>query len=231
MKTHNIMEDIVRAATERVCRDIAENPSHHELCICAQCRLDAMCYVLNRVTPHYVVSSRGLERAAMYSFEKKQNGADLIALIFDAFRTVTHNRRPNHGCVMETEAARKDAPIFNVPAIIGKLLNGTNFAPVAGTNVSLYLGSDLIGMNNGNWQNPCFLSDKTEGNFTFWPQGIPAEKAGEEQVFEFSLRAEAEGFEPLHHAFEMPLKSEAAPSETFLMDAAFRLPSLYLFSL
>lgn len=227
------MEDIVHAEIENVCAEMLKNPVYQGLCTCAQCRMDVACYVLNRVQPRYFVSSRGLEREGIFSFEKQQNGADLIALIFEAFDKVTHNRRPNHNHENAGESSTvqtmPEHPVFNIPAIIGRVLNGQNFAPMAEISVGLYYEGKLLKMNNKNWQNPCFLNSKTEGTFTFWPDSLPADTVDESHVFEFLLQADAHGFEPLHHIFEVPVVSEHIFADTLSMERTLKLPSLYMF--
>ncbi|MDR2509183.1 MAG: late competence development ComFB family protein [Spirochaetaceae bacterium] len=231
MKIHNIMEDIVEAEIESVCAGMENDPVHKDLCTCPQCRLDAACYVLNRLPPRYFVSSRGLERAEVFSFKKQQEVTDLIKLIFDAFKTVGHNKRPNHGYKNAQAESKIEAgkPVFNIPAIVGRLLNGHNFAPMADISAGLYMDGELIPMNNENWQNPCVLNPKTEGCFTFWPEAIAAKKMGEEKVFGFNIKAAAEGFDPLNHFFEITVASEYYPAQSITMERTLKLPSLYMF--
>jgi competence protein ComFB len=230
MKIHNFMEDLVYAEIESLCADMAKDEAHSGLCTCPQCRLDAACYVLNRVRPRYFVSSRGLAREGLFSFEKQQKDTDIINLILTAFKTVAHNRRPAHdGAASSAQKSAPSGAVYNLPAIIGRILNGQNFAPLAGTSVALYYEGKLVKMNNENWENPCTLNENTEGTFTFWPAGISAAAADEKKVFELSLHASAGGFEPLQHYFEVSAVSGAAAADEISMGSTLRLPSLYMF--
>ena len=230
MKIHNFMEDIVYAEIESLCADIAKDAAYRDLCTCAQCRLDAACYVLNRVRPRYFVSSRGLAREGLFSFDKQQKDTDIINLILNALKTVSHNRRPPHGLTLEAGARpAPGAALYNLPAIIGRILNGQNFAPLAGTTVALYHEGELVKMNSEKWENPCTLNENTEGTFTFWPAGIGAAAQGDKKVFEFALHATGGGFEPLQHYFEVSAVSESDAADEISMETTLRLPSLYMF--
>lgn len=230
MKIHNIMEDIVWSEIESVCESITNDPQYKELCVCPQCRLDVACYVLNRVEPRYLVSGRGLERVEL-SFNQRQEDTDLITIIFEAFKIVAHNKRPgrSHDAAEKSASEFSAKAYFNLPAIMGRILDGRNFAPMSGMRVSLYLDGRLLIMNNDNWQNPCFLHEKTEGCFTFWPESLAADVVGEEKTVELELKAEAEGYEPLAHYFEVRLSGEREREESVSMRHTLRLPSLYVF--
>ncbi|GMO18000.1 MAG: late competence development ComFB family protein [Spirochaetaceae bacterium] len=229
MKIHNIMEDIVHAQIADVCAIIEQNPAYKGICVCETCRMDVSCYVLNRIKPRYFVSSRGLEREEMFAFEKQQNDADLIAMIFDAFKMIAQNPRPNHGNTSLKTDGFNQIAFFNIPAIIGKILNGQNFAPLTGIDVALYHNGELLKMNSNNWQNPCLVSGQADGNFTFWPAGFPAETAGQNKNFEFLIQAQGEGFEPLSHTFEINLTSEHSATDSISIKNALKLPVLYMF--
>ena len=58
MKIHNQMEDLVLNIVDEMfdSKDIQES----DICTCGQCRLDVACFVLNRISPEYIISSRGL---------------------------------------------------------------------------------------------------------------------------------------------------------------------------
>lgn len=232
MKVHNIMEDIVHAEIESICAGIAQNSAYKEICESPACRLDAACYVLNRIKPRYFVSSRGLEREEMFSFEKQQSGADIIGLILEAFKAISLHQRPKLQTPANIQTERENggiAAFFNVPAIIGKILDGRNFAPLNGINIALYKNGELLAMDNDNWQNPCVISAKTEGTFTFWPKSFPAASVGETSMFEFEIQARGVGFEPLFHIFELPLTSETSAADAVSMGKTLKLPSLYMF--
>ena len=57
MKIQNIMEDYVTDKVNTMYDELPDNS--FVTCKCARCRSDVICYVLNRIPPKYVVSSKG----------------------------------------------------------------------------------------------------------------------------------------------------------------------------
>jgi competence protein ComFB len=232
-KLHNIMEDIVQTEIEEVCAEIAKGNLDDGICTCEQCKLDAACYVLNRVKPQYLLSNRGLVREEHSTLEKLQRQADVGGLVLQALKLVGQNKREessHDGTVRDEKSAEKTGKaIFNIPIIVGRLFNGQNFEPMSGIEVELFYDSALIPMKNNNWQNPCFISPQMLGTYTFWTQGIAAKKVGEHQIFDFLLRVEVPSLETLIHRFSVPVISEERNAESFSVERKFKVIDLYLF--
>jgi competence protein ComFB len=230
MELHNTAEDLVLTRINEIFANIEKSDNVDKLCTCNQCRMDTACYVLNRTSPHYIVSSRGAARVEQETFRKQQLEADITALIYEGIRRVNHNQRPTavHGA-RQTEPNNRDTPMFNIPTIVGRVFNGSNFAPVAGVKVELFRNGELVPMKDSNWQNPCTLVPNTEGTFTFWPNPIPAEGGNMHQVFEFNVRVESGEFETLNHFFKIPVISDIHAQSSFSLDHTVKLPDLYLF--
>jgi competence protein ComFB len=95
--------------------------------------------------------------------------------------------------------------------------------------VELLLNGELVPMKDHNWQNPCTVVSHTDGNFSFWPAPVVAEKANEHKLFEYSVRINAPDFEPLNHFFKVPVASEIQVAGSFSLNRTFKLPDLYLF--
>jgi competence protein ComFB len=230
MEIHNTTEDIVFAKVTEIF-DAAAKDKDSIFCTCEQCRMDAACYVLNRVEPRYVVSNRGVARIQRDAIGYQQLEADVVSLAYDGIKRVNHNQRPNfqHSSGPGQPLIEKNSPVYNIPTIIGRLFNGSDFAPIVDGRAELRLNGELAAMRNGNWQNPYVLVDKTEGTFTFWPMPVPAEAVSAPKIFEFSLRVEAPGLEPLNHFFQIPVTSEAQATASYSLDRTFKLPSLYMF--
>ncbi|MDR1127871.1 MAG: late competence development ComFB family protein [Treponema sp.] len=227
---HNTVEDTVFASINEICAAI-EKEGRDDICTCPQCRRDAVCYVLNQTVPRYVVSNRGVARAEQGgSIKQQQDIADITALIYEGIKRVAHNQRKtaNHSARHEDEI-RTDAPVYNIPTIIGRLFNGINFEPMAGVNVELRLDGDLVAMKDNNWQNPYTLVANTEGTFAFWPEPVPVDSKGERKNFEYSIHVEVSGFETLNHFFKIPMISDLAPVKSYSMTRTFKLPDLYMF--
>ncbi|MDR1211707.1 MAG: late competence development ComFB family protein [Spirochaetaceae bacterium] len=227
MEIHNITEEIVIQKVKEVCDIIARRENPEKLCTCGQCRLDTVCYVLNRVPPHYVISNRGIARIETESLNRQQEEADITALVHEGIRRINATVRPYHK--NEEERGADNSPVFNIPTIIGRAFNGLNFSPLEGAEIELYRNGSLVPMKDVNWQNPYRLVSNTEGTFTFWPDVVHTDETGQRQTFEYSVRISTQGFEDLSHSFRIPVISEHDVAGAFSMQRTFKLPDLYLF--
>jgi len=226
MDIHNTTEDIVIAEVNAICDSLQAKGELDGVCTCSQCRQDAICYVLNRATPRYMVSHRG---AARILETDPQNQADISTLIYEGIRRVSHNQRPyfEHGKDAETSAISEE-PVFNIPTIMGRVMNGLNFSPMANIKVELFSNGVLVEMKDSNWQNPAIIIPNTGGTFTFWPKPLPAKKADLHQIFEYTIKINAEGMAELNHGFSVPVIS-GKPNSGFSLDRTYKLPDFYLF--
>ena len=226
MDIHNTTEDMVFAEINAICDSLDTEEKQGVICTCSQCRLDAACYVLNRASPHYVVSHRGLARVNQEI--NHQNRADLTALAYEALKRVSHTQRPNFEHVNGSKEAPVVVPCFNIPPIMGQVFNGLNFSPITGITVELLNNGQLAEMKDNNWQNPYNLIPNTGGTFTFRPKPVPSEKTGLSKVFEFTIRIVASDYAELNHAVSINVTSDlAAPGIS--LSKTYRLPDLYLF--
>ncbi|MDR1143942.1 MAG: late competence development ComFB family protein [Spirochaetaceae bacterium] len=227
MEIHNTMEELVIDEVNAIC-DSLEAKKNEGICTCSQCRQDAVCYVLNRTDPHYVVSHRGAARVNQAAGQ--QSRADLTSLVYDGIKHVSHNQRPyfTHNKDSPEEKPSIDTPVFNIPTIIGRVFNGLNFSPITGITVELLQNGVLALMKDNNWQNPYVLIPNTGGTFTFWPRPVPAEKPEIRGSFEFTVKITTEDFAELSHIFTIPVISEQVGTN-FSLSRTFKLPDLYLF--
>ncbi|MDR1930471.1 MAG: late competence development ComFB family protein [Treponema sp.] len=229
MEIHNTTEDLVIAEVNAICNSLEQGGKDSSVCTCGQCRQDAVCYVLNRTAPHYVVSHRGAARAGSENIASQQNRADIAALAYEGIKRVSHNQRPYFSHNKNDEALANDSPVFNIPTIMGRIFNGLNFSPAADVTVELLQNGNIAAMRDNNWQNPFRLLANTNGTFIFWPKPVKAEKADLHGIFEYSVRIKSPEFEDLNHGFTIPVKSELIGSNSFSLERTFKLPDLYLF--
>ena len=231
MEFHNIAEDKVIAQVDELFREIEKNSKDNKFCICDKCKKDVICYTLNRVTPHYILSSRGASRVQNENFEHQQQSADIVALIHDGLKKVSHSMRPNfsHDSRHDNEDRGSGEAVYNVPTIIGRIFNGDNFAPISDAVVELLWENKLVPMKDGNWQNPYRVISKNEGNFSFWPFADAASGPDKHKIFDYTLRIASSGFETLTHFFKIPVASEIRTAGSFTLSRTFKLPDLYLF--
>ena len=226
MEIHNISEDVVFSSVRRIIDSIKQESNPDGLCLCEQCKLDTICYVLNRVEPRYIVSNRGMTRIEQDWVAKQQTEADIATLVYKGFRQVSHNMRPtaDHSD-SESDSKVSNDPVFSIPTIVGRLFDGKTFAPLSGVTVELRNGSEIVPMRNTNWQNPYTLVPNTPGTYTFWPAPVPAKSVDIHHLFEFTLKIESPQYEDMVHFFKIPAISTIKTPQ----ERTFKLPDLYLF--
>ena len=229
MGIHNISEDRVFYLVQSIFDAIKKEDNREGFCLCEQCKLDTICYTLNRVEPRYIASNRGITRLDQEWARRQQNDADIVALIYKGLRQVNHNQRQNVAHDDSVKIKYESGPSFKIPTIVGRVFDGGTFAPLYGVTVELRSGGELVSMKNPNWQNPFTLVANTPGTFTFWPASVPAEKVEEGHTFEYSIKIESSEYETLTHFFKVPVVSSVEDSYIFSSDKTFKLPDLYMF--
>jgi len=231
MEFHNTVEDTVIARVNEIFDAFEEKGNPGKFCTCSQCRIDIICYALNRMPPHYIVSNRGASRVQWESIERQQQAADITAMVHEGLKQVNHNQRPffQHSGEANKTPHDLNRPVFNIPTIMGRLFNGNNFSPLSDLDVELFMDGELVLMKDGNWQNPCRIVPNTEGTFSFWPAATDASEVNINKIFEYSLRVNSEEFETLIHFFNVPVTSEIQTAGSFTLNRTSKLPDLYMF--
>jgi competence protein ComFB len=233
MDIHNTSEDLVFNLVEKTFDEIQNSGNPEKFCLCYQCRVDTICFVLNRIEPHYIVSNRGLTRIIdPTSINNQQVEADITTLIYKGIRLVNHNLRPTapHDGTIATPNKIYN-PLFDIPTISGRIFNGKSFEPITGVEVSLFNESELVKMRNNNWQNPYMMVASTPGVFSFWPAQIIANDPEVTQEFKFSLRVTSPDYEPMIHFFNITSTSKFHTSQSYTLNRTYILPDLYIFPL
>jgi len=230
MDIHNTNEDLVFNTVQNIFDEIQASGNPDKYCLCYQCRIDTICYTLNRIEPHYIVSNRGFTRIEQTGIKHQQIEADIASLVHKGLRLVNHNLRPTAPHDGSGAAVNKPSqPVFDIPTIAGRLFDGVSFEPIVDVDVYMYWDGEPIQMRNNNWQNPFTMVSSTPGAFSFWPAPIPAESPDETKEFNFSLRVTSPDFEPLNHFFSISVVSMFHNQHSFALNRTFRLPDLYLF--
>jgi competence protein ComFB len=229
MDVRNVMEDAVKVVVEELF-ELENKEKRLGFCTCDQCRLDVECYVLNRVKPEYIVSSRGLAYSELEGLDKVQRRADLISLVKEGWGKVSHApRQTSDHAGPRVVDAEHAGPFYNFPTIMGRVFDGRTFAPLGEGLVRLFGGGVEVEMVDPNWQNPFVLAGATGGTFIFWPKPLPAGHSEEEKTFAFEIKIEVPGLEVLSHYVEMNLSPERAARLDFSLQRVHKIPDLYLF--
>jgi len=230
MDIHNTNEDLVFSSVQSIFDEIHSSGNPDNFCLCYQCRIDTICYTLNRIEPNYIVSNRGFTRIDQASIKRQQIEADITTLIYKGLRLVNHNQRPtapHDGSVQGT--VRINHPMYDLPTIAGRLFDGESFEPIIGIEVSLFCEGELIAMRNNNWQNPFMMVASTPGAFSFWPAPITASLPDTSREFKFTIKVNSPNYEHLSHHFTISATSRFHNPQSYALNRTFKLPDLYLF--
>ncbi|WP_028973762.1 late competence development ComFB family protein [Spirochaeta cellobiosiphila] len=228
MQIHNLMQDyVIKRVEDLFQEEIAKGNT--DFCRNYQCKLDVICFVLNRVRPEYVISGRGLAHHEVNYQDKLQKEADITALIWEAIEIVSKGKRPSASTTMKEKPSVPQGDFFNFPSIMGRLFNGTNFCPISETKISLWLDGELVKSIDDNWLNPYEMVPSTAGTYTFWPYPVKAAYAGQSKTFSFEIKVEDDRFEPLYHYFDLTIEAKDTFLEFFQINESYKIKDLTIF--
>ncbi len=231
MNVHNYAEEEVLSKVAEVFE--AEKARRGtSVCACEACRLDVVCFVLNRLPPQYQTSGRGLEHRESDYSEKLQREADMVSLIHRGIERISQARRPH---CPEDDSPAEQAPkgfFHNFPQIVGRLIHSTSFEPVTGVVVRLLseAGQELR-MTDSRWTNPCLISDRTPGVFSFWPLPQKASATGQQAAWELKVAVDDPSFQKLRHYFSVKTVAEQGYLEYSSGSRVMTLPDLFVIPL
>lgn len=226
MNVHNIMEEMVYTEINDLFETAKKDKAPWLTCSCNQCRLDSVCFVLNRLPPRYIKSSRGLAYSQLEeSIDRAQLAADINILGIEGMKQVLSTKRPHSTLATDLP----ETPVFNFPTIVGKILDGLTFEPIKKLSVLLLLDSNKAESIDYSWENPYPLSEHTPGTFTFWVKPVAADKEGIKKVFPFEIRIEQKGYDSINYFFEVGIISESFIRTAYTSEHSFILPDLHLF--
>lgn len=228
MNVHNMMEDLVFTEVNALFETALANKAPWLTCSCPQCRLDTVCYVLNRIQPKYIKSGRGLAHSKRDdSADKAQATADINRIALEGMKQVLSAQRP-HSIVSSN---LPDVPVYNFPTFVGRILDGKTFEPMKDIEILLLHDSRIALSIDTTWENPYLISAHTPGTFAFWVKPEAAASEGSKKVFSFELRVEkSRGYDALSHFFEIGLTGESVLRTAYSPEHSFALPDLHLFS-
>ena len=223
---HNVMEEQVIQIVDQICDEdeASESPKYSTG---DECRMDAACFILNRIPQRYISSARGQAHTEMEMARNQQLFVDIVTLAHEGLRRVTSVKRSFYG---DTPSAPGDivGPRYYLPTIMGRLLNGVTFDLLKDKEVVLLADDEPVTMLDARWQNPYRLVGNTPGAYLFWPSPVGAEQAGVERTFEFEIRVMSDEFEEFHHYFTINRTSTEQIPNALEMTSEHRIPDLYL---
>lgn len=229
MRIHNLLEELVLDKIEEILVECQKEYEPEKLALANEYKLDIACYVLNRLSPIYLVSGRGLAYLDLDYLDKLQREADLVTLIHQGIERITAIKRPHyHQIKSKKELAELKNYYFNFPVIKGRIFNSLNFEPLYNIEIELLVNHQPVAMIDIDWQNPYHIVENTAGNFYFWPKPEPAPCADAVLAREFELKACVKGFEELRHFFVIEVKAEEGFKDFFRLNSIYCLKDLYL---
>lgn len=209
MKLHNQMEEYVEDKVRDIYTKLSQSKAPWLKCSCENCILDATAYVLNRVTPRYVVPGRVTN--ANNILDDRQLSADIDALSIEAVRTINSIQRPDHrifAASSTNDVLREAMPSFNFPVVTGGVFDGNTFEAISGATVTLKNENGVVRMQDSTWENPCKTYKSTNGTFNFWPQSVTAQKVNLSKKFTFIAEATAPNYQDVILTFDITITSE-----------------------
>jgi competence protein ComFB len=233
MEIHNVMEELVASVVDRVARDDAESADSRYQYDDAS-RVDAVCYILNRIPPRYVSSGRGYAHITKELRQDQQLEIDVVRLAHEALHRVNAVRRYYGDSPVQHPVV---GPCFNFGTVKGRLLDGACFSPISDVEVTLLRNGKPAEMYDSRWPNPYRIPSQAPGTFLFWPASIPVDGATggtangtvESKDFDFELKVEDPRYDPLSHYFTITTKPDVREYRMFSLDRDVTLPDLYLF--
>lgn len=230
MDIHNLMEDYVFHRVKEIYNQLTEKKIEWLTCNCETCQMDAVCYVLNRIKPSYIVSGRG-HVYANQKMETPQLKADIDAVAIEAVRVISSVQRPFHKIVSKQNEINTNAnsPFYNFPVFCGTVYDGTTFEPLINAEIVLKNNSGIIPMQDFSWANPTKTYEPTNGSYTFWPQSLNAEKEKSTKKFNFTVEVSADGYYNTSHAFDIILESQENKNNFINQSLTVKIQDIFLF--
>jgi competence protein ComFB len=228
MEIRNLMEDKVLTTLLEICEN-DETTGKHLYCTSEQCRLDAACYVLNRIPQRYVTSGRGFAYLEADFQDNTQLQVDVVTLCHEGLRRVTNIQRSFYSEEQEISTEPLEGFFYNFPLIKGRVLNGITFEPAIDLEISIVCDCQPISMIDSRWPNPYSVVGNTPGTYLFWPRPLTCDKEGEEKTFEMALHIQSEAYEDFHHYFTLTLRSSAVLAKSALSPKRdFQIQDLFI---
>lgn len=228
---HNIMEEVVTEYVNNLYDEVKSQNAVWLTCDCESCRLDTICYVLNRIPSRYVIGSRGVTHNSKIMGDNRQITIDIEKLCIEGMRLVNTAKRPYHknGLKRAGAAVEVSSAEFNFPTFVGNVYDGTTFEPLSGATAKLTLDGETVEMVDSTWQNPCNTFEATKGSYSFWMAPQEAVADGMNKKFNFSVEITCPGYVPVTYSFTVPLTSEKIETVELNSTYSVKIQDIFMF--
>lgn len=204
MAVKNLMEDIVRTVMEEVLRN------DRSIILSEPEKEDVLAFVLNRVTPRYITSERGMLHGRLDSRYGFQVRSDIFFLLYEGIQIMGRRRSFPATGFNEKEAASL------LPHILGQVLESTTFSVIPGVEVVLLAQGKPVAMVDEHWSNPYRVNRATMGYYHFWPSAEGLDVPGGQSVA-LELLFRHEFFQEHRVPLEVNLVDKMDLATSFLM--------------
>ncbi|MCH5149874.1 MAG: late competence development ComFB family protein [Spirochaetales bacterium] len=228
MEIYNLMENYVKDAIKTLLKD------KEGICKCEQCRMDMICYCLNKIKPRYVISSRGFVHTRNEERKNMQMNIDILSVGEEAINVISHMPRHTQKIKIEDDENKEDQKeigksYFFFPVFVGRVVS-ENFQSITDVKVTLtFAESGEVVKMITHWENPTKLVPAMDGTFSFHSHPLIAEENGEKRKFKFCLTFEKEGYETANKYFEITLISATNSYDADLSTNFFQIEDAILF--
>ena len=231
MFIHNMMEELVINHVNNMYDQVITKASSWLSCDCENCRMDTITYVLNRISPRYVVSGRGVTHNSELLEKNTQISADIDKLCVEGMRLVSSAKRPYHSEKIKTPSTipSSETAAFNFPTFFGNIFDGNSFEPLTDAKILLKIDGKVAEMQDITWSNPCLTYKATKGSYTFWATPLAAESEGIKKTFSFTVEANAYGYQEAKYSFSIPLYSEKLDRSQINSNYSVKIKDIFLF--
>lgn len=175
----NIMEDIVLSVVKEVLRDEKYDMSFED-------EQNVAAYILNRVSPKYVTSERGILHGKIEEKFMFQQKSDILFLVYEAIELLNQRRK---GTYPKNSDAIEGRDVGYFHHMIGEVAEITTFSHISDMQISLLLNGEIAQMVDNTWSNPFTTNHGTNGYFHFWPK-VDAKKHKVGDEVEFTIKFE-----------------------------------------
>jgi competence protein ComFB len=214
MSIRNLMEDITRVAVEEVLK------KDNELTQINSNVDDIAAYVLNRVSPKYVTSERGILHGKLQARLATQQKTDIFMLIYEAIEVIKKRRNKD---VKSGHTEFADSASKRFPHIIGQVLEETTFSVISDIDINLYFGKTKCDMVDSDWKNPYITNKATMGYYHFWP-AYDEKIMGSSSLFKFRIEFSHKLLADKEFEFELDFDSPTGIGMSYIVPIVLLQP-------
>jgi len=159
--------------------------SNQNIVLSESTREDIICYMLNRLSPRYVSSQRGVN---YYLTERNEQNAqskvDVLQLFFEAVSVFS---RRTGGKDSSQRVNVQSRYYYCFPRYYGCVLDADTLEKKKDVEVTVYLNDEILTSKLSPFSNPYLIHENTQGLYSFLADPVPAYDETQEKEFIFKI--------------------------------------------